>query len=173
MGETRLIRLHSRDPAKGHLMQTYGLNLGKTSAKFVAGTWYTVSSDIADYLAGIHARPDARSGPMAFDVCATEAEAMLLVKREREEAERGQKPEDAVAMAHDFSTLDLPKPAARVNSAVAPSEAELRGEAPPPADLSDLDDDDTAKKNGEREPAPAARAKPEKPPAPKAPRGRK
>lgn len=152
MSGTRLVRLKPYDIEEGNVRQRYSVNLGgKDAAMFKHGNWYKVSEKMADYLAGIYQKKKKNSGK-AFDICKDEAAAQEFLRLEREAAERGKRPEDAINMARDLTTADMPRPlpvAAADRASGKPQEPPEGDEEPEPP---------PAKKT-----APKARKKPSKP----------
>jgi hypothetical protein len=109
---------------------------GVESAYFDHGKWYKVSIKMADYLATIHQKPKQTKTPKAFDVCMDEAEAEDLIRREREEKERGKRPEDAIHAARDLTLEDLPQPhpvSPARRPQPRPEPEEESGATPPPS----------------------------------------
>jgi hypothetical protein len=115
-----LVRLNPRNPRAGNVLGTYSMfSGGRTSIRFTAGVWYSVSQEMATYLSKVRQRHGDPGSQLAFTVCATEADAQALVKRELEEEQRGKRPEDAIAMAQDFSTAQMPQPVASLSPEAA------------------------------------------------------
>lgn len=138
---TRHVRLKPYDPRRGYVLEAYACNVGKTlPARFNAGLWYVVPAAMAEYLSTVHERDEDEGSPLAFDVCADEAAATALVKREEEAKLRGKTPEDAVSIARSILTTgDIPRPITLGKAPTAPTAA-----ATPPAKTGDpfLDGDE-------------------------------
>lgn len=157
----KLVRLNPRDPARGNTLGSYSIPTGKRSVKFNSGVWYQVDDTMAEYLAKVKQNQSIPHSPLAFSVCATEADATALVKREREESERGKRPEDAIAMAQDFTTAALPKPVASLSpdAARAAEEEEAHEfDVPPPKPVGTKAEDEAKKEITPKRSTPAKRS---------------
>lgn len=82
--ETMLVRLKAHDPKRGHHLRCFSM----AGMKFLSTRgWYSVPSEVAEYLRGVRQVDGDSMSPLAFDVC-SEAEAQALEVREQEEREQ-------------------------------------------------------------------------------------
>lgn len=91
---TMLVRIKPYNPRRGHVLRRFTYAHPRTGTRYRfddSRGWYTVPTEVARVLEGVHSRYEDLDSPLAFDVC-TKEQAIALDQRETVEEEPKAKP---------------------------------------------------------------------------------